>query len=69
MAKQIIKKSVLTLLILLTFFMTVISAATTVHAEESATLKFDESNVLDDLEGSTINGEPFNLEKYNFDIV
>lgn len=28
---------------------------------------YEQSNVLDDLEGSTINGEPFSLDDYNFD--
>ena len=37
------------------------------RADGEETLKFDESNVLDDLTGSTINGAPFSLLNYNFD--
>ena len=40
-------------------------AAIKVKAENKA--DYEQSNVLDDLENSTINGEPFDLEKYNFD--
>lgn len=65
----IIKKSIIAFLVLLTFLVATlgVNVGTMVRAEGEETLKFDESNVLDDLEDSTINGEPFNLDKYNFD--
>ena len=47
-----------------TFGLTVNTMA---RAEGDEKLKFDESNVLDDLENSTVNGEPFSLYTYNFD--
>lgn len=40
---------------------------TYVRADDSA-VKFDESNVLDDLEDMTLDGKKFSLEEYNFDI-
>ncbi len=39
---------------------------TYVRADDSA-VKFDESNVLDDLEDMTLDGKKFSLEEYNFD--
>ncbi len=39
---------------------------TFVRADDSA-VKFDESNVLDDLEDMTLDGKKFSLEEYNFD--
>ena len=37
-----------------------------VRADDSV-VKFDESNVLDDLEDMTLDGKKFSLEEYNFD--
>lgn len=39
---------------------------TSVRADDSS-VKFDESNVLDDLEDMTLDGKKFSLEEYNFD--
>ena len=65
----IIKKSIIAILVLLTFLVATFGASvgTMARAEGEETLKFDESNVLDDLTGSTINGAPFSLLNYNFD--
>ena len=38
-----------------------------VSAEETSKSMYEQTNVLDDLKKSTVNGEPFNLTKYNFD--
>lgn len=65
----IIKKSIIAILVLLTFLVATLGASvgTMARADGEETLKFDESNVLDDLTGSTINGAPFSLLNYNFD--
>ena len=36
-------------------------------AEETSKSVYEQTNVLDDLKKATVNGEPFNLTKYNFD--
>ena len=42
-------------------------AAPIAHGADHRELAFDETNVLDDLTGATVNGKPFNLLDYPFD--
>ena len=37
------------------------------YAESNRELEFDKTNVMEDLTGATVNGEPFNLLNYPFD--
>lgn len=40
---------------------------TTVFVKAEGVAAYEKTNVMDDLTNATINGEPFDLEKYNFD--
>lgn len=66
---MIIKKSIIAILVLLTFLVATfgVNVGTMARADGEETLAFDKTNVLDDLTGSTISGEPFSLTMYNFD--
>ena len=64
--KAIIKNigaAFLTVLLLFTFLLPP-SWSTVARAESAAA--FEQTNVVDDLAGSEIDGEPFSLEKYGF---
>lgn len=56
------------IVIFLISFLIVLSGVcpTYVRADDSA-VKFDKTNVLDDLQDMTLGGKPFSLEEYNFD--
>lgn len=49
------------------FFSYVQSGGQNAFAATVTSTYYEQSNVLDDLEGSTIDGKPFSLEDYNFD--
>ena len=53
--------------VLAVFCLFTASAQSFLYARADNALTFDGTNVLDDLEGATIDGEPFRLEDYNFD--
>ena len=53
-------------LTLLTVVAGAIPATISVSAEESVAT-YEQTNVMDDLKGSTINGKEFSLTDYNFD--
>lgn len=53
------------LLSVLFFFLVLFPSQFTVARAESAA-EFEKTNVMDDLEGSEIDGDPFSLEKYGF---
>ena len=40
---------------------------TTVFVKAEEVAAYEKTNVMDDLTNATVNGEPFDLEKYNFD--
>ena len=52
-------------LTLLTVVAGILPATISVSATETVT--YEQTNVMDDLKGSTINGKPFSLTDYNFD--
>ncbi|MCH5146525.1 MAG: hypothetical protein J1F61_00795 [Clostridiales bacterium] len=56
---------VATMLFIFSYF--VGGGALNAYAVTVATTDFEQSNVLDDLEGSVIEGEPFSLEEFGFD--
>ncbi|MBQ7339223.1 MAG: hypothetical protein IJW43_00010 [Clostridia bacterium] len=67
--KQLTKNKIFSIIIVfLMSFMIILSGVcpTYVRADDSV-VKFDESNVLDDLEDMTLDGKKFSLEEYNFD--
>lgn len=66
---QVRKNKLLSLIVILFLSILIIMTCvcpTFVRADDSA-VKFDESNVLDDLEDMTLDGKQFSLEEYNFD--
>jgi len=66
---KLAKNKILSLIVILFLSILIIMTGvcpTYVRADDSA-VKFDESNVLDDLEDMTLDGKKFSLEEYNFD--
>lgn len=50
--------------VLAVFCLFTVSAQSFLYARAESALSYDNTNVLDDLEGATIDGEPFNLSDY-----
>lgn len=50
--------------VLAVFCLFTVSAQSFLYARADSALSYDKTNVLDDLEGATIEGEPFNLSDY-----
>ena len=65
--KKILSAIISLVLSLLVVMAGIFPAILPASAEETSKSVYEQTNVLDDLKKATVNGEPFNLTKYNFD--
>lgn len=66
---KLTKNNVLRLIVLFILsFLIVLSGVCPIYARaDGSAVEFDKTNVLDDLQGMTLDGKPFSLDEYNFD--
>ena len=69
--KQIIKRICVSFVLIAVFVLAMVFGggftAPVAYAATNDDLQFDETYVMDDLEGMTINGKPFDIADYSFD--
>ena len=65
--KKILLGVIAMLLVLITVFATPMSIVAASITEESSSVSYEKTNVLDDLRQCTINGKPFNIADFPYD--
>ena len=65
--KKILLGAIAMLLVLITVFATPMSIVAASITEESSSVSYEKTNVLDDLRQCTINGKPFNIADFPYD--